>query len=86
MAVLALVLTGAWVGLVAGVPSYRRLRRTGDVGIDIRDRRGSPQWWARRISVLGVEEPCLRRIHGDAYRRYAAGTGRFLPRIGRLRP
>ena len=31
-----------------------------------------------------VEEPYLRRAHGEAYRAYAARVGRFLPRIGRL--
>jgi protein-S-isoprenylcysteine O-methyltransferase Ste14 len=32
-----------------------------------------------------VEEPALLAAHGDAYRRWAATTGRFLPGIGRLR-
>lgn len=41
---------------------------------------------ALQIQVRLVEEPHLQRVHGDAYRRYAAGTGRFLPWIGRLRP
>ena len=36
-----------------------------------------------QIQVRLVEEPYLRRVHGDAYRRYAARTGRFLPGIGR---
>ncbi len=196
---LALILTIAWIGLVSGIPTYRRMRRTGDVDVLARSRRGSPQWWARLISVLGValafatpiaelaglpaiaafdhpvvrwlgvalivagtaltlgaqatmgdswrgdvdpdvttplvtggpfryvrnpifsgtatvvlglalmvpnvlalamvlvvltgleiqvrlvEEPYLIRVHGDAYRRYAARTGRFLPGIGRLK-
>ena len=34
--------------------------------------------------VRGIEEPYLRRTHPDAYRRYAARTGRFLPGIGLL--
>ncbi len=38
------------------------------------------------IQVRRVEEPYLQRVHGDAYRRYAARTGRFVPGIGRLRP
>ena len=38
------------------------------------------------IQVRLVEEPYLLRVHGDAYRRYAARTGRFLPGVGRLRP
>ena len=36
------------------------------------------------IQVRLVEEPYLLRVHGDAYRVYAARTGRFVPRIGRL--
>jgi protein-S-isoprenylcysteine O-methyltransferase Ste14 len=39
-----------------------------------------------QIQVHVVEEPHLLRVHGDAYRRYAARTGRYLPFIGRLRP
>jgi protein-S-isoprenylcysteine O-methyltransferase Ste14 len=35
--------------------------------------------------VRVVEEPALLAAHGDAYRRWAATTGRFLPGIGRLR-
>ena len=38
-----------------------------------------------QIQVHLVEEPHLLRVHGDAYRRYAARTGRYLPLIGRLR-
>lgn len=37
------------------------------------------------MQVRLVEEPHLRREHGDAYVRYAATTGRFVPGIGRLR-
>lgn len=39
---------------------------------------------AWEIQVRLVEEPYLARVHGDEYLRYAARTGRFLPRIGRL--
>ena len=39
---------------------------------------------ALEIQVRLVEEPYLMRQHGDSYRSYAAGTGRFLPGIGRL--
>lgn len=39
---------------------------------------------ALEIQVRAVEEPYLLRMHGDAYRRYAASTGRFVPGIGRL--
>jgi protein-S-isoprenylcysteine O-methyltransferase Ste14 len=40
---------------------------------------------AQQIQVRLVEEPYLLRVHGDAYRRYAAATGRFVPGIGRVR-
>jgi protein-S-isoprenylcysteine O-methyltransferase Ste14 len=40
---------------------------------------------AYEIQVRLVEKPHLRRVHGDAYRRYAERTGRFLPWIGRQR-
>lgn len=39
---------------------------------------------ALEIQVRAVEEPFLLRMHGDAYRRYAANTGRFVPGFGRL--
>jgi protein-S-isoprenylcysteine O-methyltransferase Ste14 len=41
---------------------------------------------ALEVQVRLVEEPYLRRVHGSAYARYAARTGRFLPWIGRHRP
>ena len=41
---------------------------------------------AMQIQVRLVEEPYLRRVHGDAYVAYATRTGRFLPGIGRLGP
>jgi protein-S-isoprenylcysteine O-methyltransferase Ste14 len=37
------------------------------------------------IQTRAVEEPYLRELHGEAYTRYAAETGRFVPGIGRLR-
>jgi protein-S-isoprenylcysteine O-methyltransferase Ste14 len=199
MAILALVLTFAWIALIVGVPTYLQIRRTGKVDAVARGRRGSPAWFAQWISAIGVvfafaapvaglaglppiapldqaavrafgvvlvilgiavtlmsqlamgaswradvdpeartdlvttgpfrfvrnpiftgtattaiglalmvpnvlavamliafltaweiqvrlvEEPYLRSVHGDAYRRYAARTGRFVPGIGRLR-
>ena len=39
---------------------------------------------ALEIQVRLVEEPYLRRVHGDAYVRYAARVGRFAPGVGRL--
>lgn len=40
---------------------------------------------ALELQVRAVEEPYLRRTHGDAYAAYATRAGRFLPGIGRLR-
>jgi protein-S-isoprenylcysteine O-methyltransferase Ste14 len=40
---------------------------------------------AEQIQVRLVEEPYLLRVHGEAYRTYAARTGRFVPWVGRLR-
>jgi protein-S-isoprenylcysteine O-methyltransferase Ste14 len=40
---------------------------------------------ALEIQIRLVEEPYLERVHGDAYRRYATATGRFVPGVGRLR-
>ena len=38
-----------------------------------------------QLQVRMVEEPYLTRTHGEAYRRYAAEAGRFMPIVGRLR-
>jgi protein-S-isoprenylcysteine O-methyltransferase Ste14 len=40
---------------------------------------------ANHLLVRRVEEPHLRRIHGEEYVRYAAAVGRFVPGVGRLR-
>jgi protein-S-isoprenylcysteine O-methyltransferase Ste14 len=54
MAVLALVLIAAWLLLVAGLRTLIQTRRTGDASAPhFRDRPGSPQWWARRLSGVG---------------------------------
>ncbi len=196
---LALVLTIVWIVAVAGIRGVIGYRRTGEVALRAGDRPGTPQWWSRLLSVIGVilaigapvaalngmeplaalghsavhvagvalvvlgivgtlvsqramgdawrgdvdpeartelvttgpfryvrnpifvataatafglallvpnvlalgmlvvflaslliqvrlvEEPYLRRVHGPEYDRYAAGTGRFVPRIGRRR-
>jgi protein-S-isoprenylcysteine O-methyltransferase Ste14 len=37
------------------------------------------------IQVRAVEEPYLRRTHGDEYGRYASRVGRFVPGVGRPR-
>jgi protein-S-isoprenylcysteine O-methyltransferase Ste14 len=39
---------------------------------------------AVELHVRHVEEPYLLRSHGPTYRAWAARTGRFLPRVGRL--
>jgi protein-S-isoprenylcysteine O-methyltransferase Ste14 len=36
------------------------------------------------LQVRAVEEPYLRSVHGDAYRDYLAGVGRFVPGVGRV--
>lgn len=38
---------------------------------------------AIELQVRVVEEPYLRRVHGETYRAYAATVGRFLPGLGR---
>ena len=38
------------------------------------------------IVVRGVEEPYLRRVHGEKFSRYAAATGRFVPGTGKRLP
>lgn len=38
---------------------------------------------ALQLQVRAVEEPYLVATHGEAYRRYAARVGRFLPGVGR---
>lgn len=37
---------------------------------------------AVEIQVRRVEEPYLRRVHGNAYQTYCAKTGRFFPHLG----
>lgn len=41
-------------------------------------------WVAVELQVRGVEEPYLLRVHGAAYRAYAARTGRLIPGVGKL--
>ncbi|ADG73384.1 isoprenylcysteine carboxyl methyltransferase [Cellulomonas flavigena DSM 20109] len=40
---------------------------------------------AVQLQVRVVEEPYLRRAHGEAYAAYAARVGRFVPGVGRAR-
>ena len=39
---------------------------------------------ALELQVRGVEEPYLVKVHGEAYRQYAARVGRFVPGLGLL--
>jgi protein-S-isoprenylcysteine O-methyltransferase Ste14 len=39
---------------------------------------------ALELQVRVVEEPYLRRVHGQAYESYAARVGRFFPGLGRI--
>ncbi|AEV74723.1 putative protein-S-isoprenylcysteine methyltransferase [Mycolicibacterium rhodesiae NBB3] len=36
------------------------------------------------LQVRAVEEPYLLATHGDTYRDYCAGVGRFVPKVGRV--
>ncbi|HET9346210.1 MAG TPA: isoprenylcysteine carboxylmethyltransferase family protein [Candidatus Limnocylindrales bacterium] len=51
---LALLLIVGWLLIVGGLRGYLRARKTGDFGLQARDRVGSPQWWSKVISVLSV--------------------------------
>jgi protein-S-isoprenylcysteine O-methyltransferase Ste14 len=62
----------AALGLAMLVPSWVAL--VGLAGLSL----------AIELQVRGVEEPHLRRVHGDAYAAYASRVGRFLPGVGRL--
>jgi protein-S-isoprenylcysteine O-methyltransferase Ste14 len=54
MAVLSLVLIVVWLLLVGGLRGYLGYRRTGAVAVRFRDPPGSPQWWARLVSSIGL--------------------------------
>ena len=41
-------------------------------------------WVGIELQVRRVEEPHLRRVHGQAYAEYARTVGRFFPGVGRL--
>jgi protein-S-isoprenylcysteine O-methyltransferase Ste14 len=41
---------------------------------------------AVELQVRLVEEPYLRRVHGDGYKRYCVEVGRFVPGLGRIDP
>jgi protein-S-isoprenylcysteine O-methyltransferase Ste14 len=54
MAVLALGLLVAWLVIVAGIRGYVQIRRTGEAGLAFRDATGSPQWWSRVVTTIGL--------------------------------
>ena len=54
MAVLDLVLVLVWIGLVSIMRGAIQYRRTGTSPLRFRDRPGSPQWWSRLLSAIGV--------------------------------
>jgi protein-S-isoprenylcysteine O-methyltransferase Ste14 len=54
MAVVALGLLIAWLVIVAGLRGYVQLRRTGDAGLAFHDAVGSPQWWSRVVTGVGL--------------------------------
>jgi protein-S-isoprenylcysteine O-methyltransferase Ste14 len=63
----------AFAGYVLLVPNALTLLTLGVLAVGI------------ELHVRLVEEPYLLGVHGDAYRRWAAATGRFVPGVGRLR-
>jgi len=62
----------AFAGMALAVPNVIALAGLGAFTLGV------------QLQVRRVEEPHLRREHGQAYERYAADVGRFVPGIGRL--
>jgi protein-S-isoprenylcysteine O-methyltransferase Ste14 len=52
--VLALVLTVAWLVLVAGLRAYLRAKGTSEPAVRLREPAGTPQWWAKVIAGVGL--------------------------------
>jgi protein-S-isoprenylcysteine O-methyltransferase Ste14 len=61
-----------WWGIALMVPTWLSIAAVATIAVGL------------ELQVRFVEEPYLRRAHGDAYCAYSARVGRFLPRIGRL--
>src|SRR4051794_31884923 len=61
-----------WTGFALLVPTWLSIAAVAVIVVGL------------ELQVRGVEEPFLRRTHGDAYRSYAARVGRFVPRVGRF--
>lgn len=89
MGLLGLVVLIVWLVVIAGVRSVIAVRGGGVAPLRRTVPRGSAQWWSRLLSAVGlgfaVAAPVADHL-GDAYRRYAARVGRFVPGIGRLAP
>jgi protein-S-isoprenylcysteine O-methyltransferase Ste14 len=66
MAILGLALMIGWVLVIAAVPTYRQLRRTGSISPRVADPRGSPQWWSRRFATIGFGLGLLAPLAGIA--------------------
>ena len=54
MAALALIVLVGWLVVVAGVRTFIGYRQTGAVATLARAETGSPEWWAKLISSIGV--------------------------------
>ena len=54
MAALALIVLVVWLVVVAGLRTYIGYRQTGTVATLARAATGSPAWWAKLISSVGV--------------------------------
>lgn len=66
-------MTGTAVGLTLATPTVVGLVGLGVLVLSV------------EVQVRAVEEPYLRTAHCEPYALYARRTGRFLPRIGRVR-
>jgi protein-S-isoprenylcysteine O-methyltransferase Ste14 len=61
-----------WFGIALMVPTWLGFTAIAVIALGL------------EIQVRAVEEPYLRRTHGEEYRAYGSRVGRFLPRIGRF--
>jgi protein-S-isoprenylcysteine O-methyltransferase Ste14 len=61
-----------WIGFALMVPTWLGIAAVVLIAVGL------------EIQVHLVEEPYLRRAHGEEYRRYATRVGRFVPGVGRF--
>jgi protein-S-isoprenylcysteine O-methyltransferase Ste14 len=61
-----------WSGLALMVPTWLGFAAVVTIAVGL------------ELQVRFVEEPYLMRTHGELYRAYASGVGRFAPGIGKL--